>query len=143
MFFSPILILIQSHPAHRYIDKYSEDMKAKRLSHSRIRDEAKQIILSRTDEIARKHGFKYNQIRVKSHNTRLGSCSTKKNLNFNWHIAKFPQPVMEYVIKHELAHLKQPNHSSKYWREVEKIDPQYKQHHNWIKENAHRYLSFN
>lgn len=121
-------------------------MKAKRLSHSRpsrLREEAKQIILSKTHEIAKKHGFKYNQIRVKSQKTRLGSCSTKKNLNFNWQIAKFPQEVMEYVIKHELAHLKQPNHSPRYWKEVERIDPYYKEHHNWIKENAHRYMSFN
>jgi|LakMenE18May11ns_1017448.scaffolds.fasta_scaffold9956053_5 predicted metal-dependent hydrolase len=110
--------------------------------YKRIKDEAKEIIVSTTSKLAVEHGFKFNQIRVKNQKTRLGSCSTKKNLNFNWQIAKFPQPVMEYVIKHELAHLKQPNHSNRYWKVVESIDPNYKTHHQWIKENAHKYMSF-
>ena len=115
----------------------------KQVSQNKQREEAKEIILSSVNRIAKEHGFEYNQIRIKNQKTRLGSCSTKKNLNFNWQIIKFPKEIMEYVIKHELAHLKQPNHSSKYWAEVEKIDPHYKKHHNWIKENAHNYISFN
>ena len=138
MYLLPILILIQDFSAQNTVD-----MRKTRLIYTRIKEEAREIILNTTTKIANKHGFKYNQVRVKSQKTRLGSCSSKKNLNFNWQIAKFPQEVMEYVIKHELAHLKQPNHSIRYWREVEKIDPHYKKHHNWIKENAHRYMSFN
>jgi predicted metal-dependent hydrolase len=143
MYFLPILLSkIHDFTAQNvYIDDIFI-MKRKKLVYTRLKDEAKDIIVSTVDKIAREHGFKYNQIRVKNQKTRLGSCSTKKNLNFNWQIAKFPQEVMEYVVKHELAHLRHPNHSNRYWREVERIDPQYKKHHNWIKEHAYKYMSF-
>jgi predicted metal-dependent hydrolase len=104
------------------------------------REYAREIIVKTVDNIALKHGFAYNRIAIKNQKTRLGSCSTKKNLNFNWQIIKFPRPIMEYVIKHELAHLNEPNHSQRYWSEVGKIDRSYKRHHAWIKENAHKYI---
>lgn len=114
-------------------------MKSKNNYHKH-KEYAREIIVKTVDNIAQKHGFSYNRIAIKNQKTRLGSCSTKKNLNFNWQIIKFPKPIMEYVIKHELAHLNEPNHSDRYWFEVQKIDRAYKRHHAWIKENAYKYI---
>ena len=102
---------------------------------------ARNIITTAVDSIAKRHGYAYNRIAIRNQKTRLGSCSSKKNLNFNWQIIKFPKSIMEYVIKHELAHLAQPNHSRYFWKELEKIDPNYKKHHDWVMENAHKYIS--
>ncbi|PIR42894.1 hypothetical protein CO058_00875 [candidate division WWE3 bacterium CG_4_9_14_0_2_um_filter_35_11] len=93
-------------------------------------------------ELAEKYGYKFNRVFIKNQKTRLGSCSSNMNLNFNWQICKFPKPAMEYVIKHELAHLVHQNHKMEFWKEVEKLDPNYKDHHAWIKLNAHKYLKF-
>ena len=106
------------------------------------REKARKIITEVVDNLCREYDFRYNKIAIKNQTTRLGSCSTLKNLNFNWQIIKFPQEYMEYIVKHELAHLKHPNHSRGFWAEVESMDPNYKDNHKWIKEHARKYLEF-
>jgi len=107
-----------------------------------LREEARQIISEIVDRVCSTHGYSYNRIAIKNTRSRLGSCSSKMNLNFNWQIIKFPKNIMEYVIKHEVAHLKHQNHSKNFWQEVEKLDPDYKANHKWIRQNAHKYLKF-
>lgn len=82
---------------------------------------AKHIIPQRTEELAKLHGFKYNNIRVKEVSSIWGSCSSKKNLNFNWKLILVEPEVMDYVIIHELAHLREMNHSERFWSIVEGI----------------------
>ncbi len=64
--------------------------------------------------------FKYNK-------TRWGSCSYKNSIIFNYYLAKLPIRVIEYVVVHELAHIKYKNHSKDFWNEVEKFLPNYKE----------------
>lgn len=64
-------------------------------------------------------GFRKNR-------TRWGSCSGKNRLNFNTHLATMPPDFVEYVVVHELAHIKHKNHSKDFWAEVEKYLPDYK-----------------
>lgn len=119
--------------------------KKKRFGKIPTKDErelARKIITSKVDQLCNKYGFSYNRISIRNQTTRLGSCSTLKNLNFNWQIIKFPEDKMEYIIKHELAHLKHPNHSKRFWNEVYSMDPKYKDNHKWTKENARKYLKF-
>jgi len=106
------------------------------------REKARVIITNIVDSLCVKYGFEYNRISIRNQHTRLGSCSSLKNLNFNWQIIKFPTENMEYIIKHELAHLKHPNHGRTFWDEVFKMDPNYKENHKWIKRNASKYLEF-
>ena len=89
--------------------------------------QAKDVIVKRVDELAQKHGFLYNRIRITSARTRWGSCSSKKNLNFSWRLIMVPQEVIDYVVVHELTHLKHMDHSSAFWRAVEALCPNYKQ----------------
>lgn len=107
-----------------------------------LRERYSDLIRETVSLLANKHGYKFNKIFIKNQKTRLGSCSSNKNLNFNWQICKFPKKIMEYVIKHELAHLVHQNHKKEFWDEVKKIDANYKIHHKWIKLHAHKYLKF-
>lgn len=83
---------------------------------------------------------KHNRIAIRNQKTRLGSCSHKRNLNFNYQITKFPDNILRYVIVHEVCHLVHFNHSKDFWETVESLDPDYKIHHKWVKSNAHKYL---
>lgn len=82
-------------------------------------------------------GLKYRSIRINDATTRWGSCGYKDTLNFTWRLMMAPPKVVDYVIVHELMHLKQKNHSYKFWAEVTKIMPDYKQDERWLKQNGH------
>ena len=78
-----------------------------------------------------------NNITIKEQKKRWGSCSSKGNLNFNWRLSMAPKAVCEYVVIHEMCHLVHMDHSKAYWKVVEQLDPNYKKHRKWLKENGH------
>lgn len=83
------------------------------------------FIYQKLEEINKNYGFKYNKISVRNQKTRWGSCSRKGNLNFNYKILFLPTPLAEYIITHELCHLKEMNHSRRFWRLVGQTVPDY------------------
>ncbi len=99
-------------------------------------DKAEELINKRTVEYSEIIGVKYNNIRIKNTKTRWGSCSSKGNLNFNFRIIMAPQAVMDYIIVHELCHLKHLNHSKKFWSAVALYMPDYENHKEWLKVNG-------
>lgn len=100
------------------------------------RAEAKKIIQDRITLYQEKIGVIVGSVRIKSQKTRWGSASTKGNLNFNWRLIMAPVEVIDYVVIHELCHLKEMNHSKAFWALVEKYDSNYQEHRNWLKENG-------
>jgi len=72
-------------------------------------------------------------VRVKSYKSRWGSCSVNGDIQFNWKIIMAPNHVVDYVVVHELCHIKQHNHSSVFWRLVAEIFPGYKDCQHWLK----------
>ena len=94
---------------------------------------AKADIPQRVQELAALMGADYNRVSIKSLKSRWGSCSAKRNLNFNCLLALCPSEVVDYVIIHELCHLKELNHSKKFWAEVSKYCPDYKAQKLWLK----------
>ncbi len=94
--------------------------------HAWLRTEAKKYITKETERIASENGFTYNKISIKDMTSRWGSCSAKKNLSFNLKLMYFKPKIIEYVIVHELCHLKEMNHSKNFWLLVENIIPNYK-----------------
>ncbi|MEM3513203.1 MAG: M48 family metallopeptidase, partial [Thermoplasmata archaeon] len=82
-------------------------------------------------------GFKPKKIKITSGKTRFGSCTSKGYINLSWRLVLAPPEIIDYVIVHELAHLKEPNHSKKFWAVVEKFIPDYKTKRKWLKENGH------
>ena len=96
--------------------------------------EAREYITKRVEHYAEKNNFSYNKIKITTANTRWGSCSSKKNLNFTYKLIMAPKEVIDYVVVHELCHLKEMNHSKSFWNEVQKIIPNYKKKSLWLKE---------
>lgn len=98
------------------------------------------ILNARLPELAQKHHFKYNQVRIKAQKTRWGSCSGQDNLNFNYLLMSAPPKTIDSVIIHELCHTIHKNHSANFWKLVYTIMPDYKIHQQFLKDN-NGYLS--
>ena len=101
------------------------------------REQAYQIISERVQWVAAKHGFTYKQVKITSARTRWGSCNSKGTLSFAWRLVMAPMPVIDYVVVHELVHLKTQNHSKDYWSKVRLIMPDYKNRIDWLDRYGH------
>ena len=97
---------------------------------------AEKIIPERVKHYAEIMGVEYNRITIRTPKTRWGSCSSKKNLNFSCLLVLMPEKVMDSVVVHELCHLKEMNHSKRFWEKVESVLPNYKVQEKWLKENG-------
>lgn len=98
-----------------------------------FKETARAYLEPRTQHLALKLDVKYQRLFLREQKTRWGSCSGKNNLNFNWRLVHFAPAVIDYVIVHELAHLKHRNHSKKFWELVSQFDPEYQNHRQWLK----------
>ena len=99
------------------------------------REQAAKLIKERVHELSSQLGVSYNRLTIRGQKTRWGSCSYKKTLSFNWKLVMAPQPVIDYVIIHELAHLREMNHSRKFWGLVAEHCPRWRQRKKWLKEH--------
>ena len=102
----------------------------------RLKKLAKSVIPTKVAYYSRLLGIKYNNITIRAQKSRWGSCSSKKNLNFNCLLMLTPDKVTDYVVIHELCHIKQMNHSGKFWDLVELAMPDYKIYKKWLSENG-------
>jgi len=100
------------------------------------RQQAKIYLPPRLQELAQIHGFIYNQLRIKNQKTRWGSCSSGGNINLNLRLMMAPDRAIDYVIVHELCHLRELNHSPAYWSLVEACFPDYRHWIDWFKTNG-------
>jgi predicted metal-dependent hydrolase len=99
------------------------------------RTEAAKLINEKITKLSSQMGISYKRIVIRSQKTRWGSCSYKKNLSFNWKLIMAPEPVIDYVITHELIHLKEMNHSKKFWELVAQHCPGWREHKKWLKQH--------
>lgn len=97
---------------------------------------AKKIIPEKCAYYADMIGVDYGRITLKAQKTLFGSCSAAGNLNFNIALMFAPEKVLDYVIIHELCHLKEMNHSMDFWHEVEKVMKDYKVERQWLNDNG-------
>ena len=98
--------------------------------------EAKKVIPARVAYWAPRIGVTYGRISIRKQHTRWGSCSSKGNLNFNCLLMLAPPEVLDSVIVHELCHRKEMNHAKKFYAEVLRVFPEYKEKHKWLKVNG-------
>lgn len=97
---------------------------------------AKDQIMPMVSELAGLLGVTYKRVTFRAQKTRWGSCSREGNLNFNCLLLLTPVSVRRYVVIHELCHRKEMNHSPKFWAEVEKVMPDYKEQRRWLKKEG-------
>lgn len=84
------------------------------------------LVLDRLNYFNQFYNFHYNRISIRNQKSRWGSCSSQKNLNFNYRLCLLPIDAAEYIIVHELCHLQEMNHSVKFWQLVAQTIPDYK-----------------
>lgn len=87
--------------------------------------EAKRVFAERLDLYAARLGVNYNSLALSSAGTRWGSCTVEGNIRLNWRLIHYALPLIDYVVAHELAHLKEMNHSPRFWATVESVYPDY------------------
>lgn len=100
------------------------------------KERAFEVISGRVAGYAARYGLTPKQVRVTSARTRWGSCSPNGNLNFSWRLVMAPLEVIDYVVVHELSHLRVSNHSGRFWMVVESMLPDYKQRRKWLREHG-------
>lgn len=96
----------------------------------------KQLVLKRIDFYQKHFAYKVNQVSVRDQKTRWGSCSSTRNLNFNYRLMMAPPEVIDYIVVHEMCHLEHMNHSKSFWKKVYEVMPDYKKHELFLKEKG-------
>lgn len=104
---------------------------------SRLRQLATAELPARVFELASLHGFRVKRVAVRNQRTRWGSCSRRSGISLNWRLIQTPPSVADYIIIHELCHLRQMNHSYQFWREVQSLCPMYPVEERWLKDHSH------
>jgi len=94
----------------------------------------------RIDDVVRREaerlGLEYKSIGIRDSRTRWGSCSPERNLSFSWRLAAAPPEVLEYVVVHELCHVREPSHQKPFWRLLEMTLPGWQARNRWLREHG-------
>jgi predicted metal-dependent hydrolase len=102
-----------------------------------LRSLATRELPPRVQELAAQHQLTVQRITVRNQRSRWGSCTRQGAISLNWRLIQAPASVRDYIILHELAHLRQMNHSKKFWHEVARLCPDYRAAEQWLKANRH------
>lgn len=93
-------------------------------------------IAARLDAAVRRAGSSYTRLSIRSQRTRWASCSSSGAMSFNWRLLLAPEPILDYVVEHEVAHLEVLDHSSRFWRLLESRCPEYRDYERWLKRHG-------
>jgi hypothetical protein len=102
------------------------------LLSSWLKNRSVEYVTKRVYELSEEMKLPFKGLAFKQQKTRWGSCSSQKNLNFNWKLIHAPKEVIDYVIIHELAHTKHMNHGRQFWDLVAKFDADHPHHRRWL-----------
>ncbi len=101
------------------------------------RRRAQTIVAERLAHWNASYGFTWTRVAIKEQKTRWGSCSRSGSLNFNWRLLLAPLSALDYVVIHELCHLKEPNHAPPFWALVAQTCPDYREQRAWLRQHGH------
>ncbi len=90
----------------------------------------------RLARLARQHGFEVKAVSIRNQRSRWGSCSPSGRISLNWRLIQFPPAVADYVLVHELVHLRHMNHSRRFWNDVARVCPTYPAARAWLRANG-------
>jgi predicted metal-dependent hydrolase len=100
--------------------------KQSRAEHQLLGAAARALVEERLVHFNRHYGYVYHKVFIRNTRTRWGSCSSRGNLGFNYRIVRLSPPLVDYIVVHELCHLKEFNHSPRFWALVAECIPQWK-----------------
>jgi predicted metal-dependent hydrolase len=115
---------------------------SRRVSEAEARVAARELVTMVLDEEAPALGVTFGRVQIRDQRTRWGSCSARGTLSFNWRLALAPLEVLDYVVVHELCHLREPNHSARFWRLVASRRPNWRRHRDWLTTHGPELLAF-
>ena len=140
---------------HRIIDAHREWIARERakqrprlrldprhVSEAEARRAVRELVAMLIDDEAPLLGVEPKRIQIRDQRSRWGSCSTRGTLSFNWRLVLAPFEVLDYVVVHELCHLREPNHSRRFWRLVESRRPGWRVQRDWLHEHGPELLAF-
>ena len=113
--------------------KDPKEQRARDYQKKLLMKKAKEYLPYRLEYYANLYGYKYDKCRLSHAGTRWGSCSSNRTISLNIGLMKVPEPLRDYVILHELAHLNHMDHSKAFWAEVGSHDKNYKLHEKRLK----------
>ena len=105
-----------------------------------LKDLARQELPTRLRELAAECGLSIEHVSIRDQRTRWGSCAASGRISLNWRLVQMPSEVRDYVLYHELMHLRVRNHSPRFWQQVARVCPRYQEARLWLREHAHRLL---
>jgi len=114
----------------------SDDLR--KVAEALLRKLAARELPGRVMELAAREDIAVREVTVRNQSSRWGSCSVAGRISLNWRLIQMPPAVRDYIILHELMHRREMNHSARYWQEVEKVCPDYRENERWIKTHAAR-----
>ena len=136
-------IVVEQRPSSQVIENefrlarhHVEQTSIKRALETLYRRKARELFEERANHFAEEMGVEYDKIEVRNQRTKWGSCSTTGTLSLNWRLMMAPVDVLDYIVIHELAHLREQNHSEEFWSLVAEHDPEYTEHAEWLEENS-------
>jgi predicted metal-dependent hydrolase len=112
------------------------------VSEDDARRGARELVTMVVEEEAPALGVSYRRIEIRDQRTRWGSCSPRGTLSFNWRLVLAPFDVLDYVVVHELCHLREPNHSPRFWRLVAAHRPGWREQRDWLRDHGAELLAF-
>lgn len=140
-------IVTESRPSSSVVDgtfrlavHHVQQTSIQRALETLYRRQARKRFERRADQFATELDVTYQQIEIRNQRTRWGSCSTTGTVGLNWRLMMAPPDVIDYVIIHELAHLREPDHSEAFWSLVATHDPNYEEHVQWLERNSSRLI---
>lgn len=101
-----------------------------------LRRLAERELPARVGELASCHQLPVERVTVRNQRSRWGSCSRRRNISLNWRLVQTPPFVRDYIILHELMHLREMNHSARFWQQVELVCPDYRNAERWLKQHS-------
>ncbi len=110
------------------------DKEKERYHYKKYKEKTREFVSSRLIKLNELYNFKYGRVSIRLNRTRWGSCSSLGNLNFDYRILFLKPDIQDYLLVHELCHLKEMNHSKRFWKLVEIGVPDYKYLRNKLKE---------
>lgn len=107
---------------------------------SRLRGLAADELPARCFALARESGVAVARVSVRNQRSRWGACSSRQSITLNWRLIQMPASVSDYVIFHELMHVRHPNHSRRFWREVDTVCAWWRDAERWLRAHGRELL---
>jgi predicted metal-dependent hydrolase len=112
------------------------------VSEAEARRAVKELVAMLIEDEAPELGVEPKRVQIRDQRSRWGSCSTNGTLSFNWRLVLAPFDVLDYVVVHELCHMREPNHSRRFWKLVEARRPGWRKQKEWLWEHGPELLAF-